>query len=174
MYASNGSIDMTVIAGNLGKDPKFLPGDGNPVAFFSVAKDASYHDRGGNKVDKTVWLDCKAFGKNAEQARDYLTTGRKVGFIANHTTRVRQLIDPADNQTKNFTFIELEVREWTFLDKKPAEESGSGHQSQQGRPHQQNQQPQGGYQNQGQPSRPAQNQNQRPTAPPPQTGRPRF
>lgn len=68
------------IVGNLGKDPelRYLP-SGDAVGNLSVAVSDGYKDKAsGQWKDRTIWFRVSVFGKNAENAHQYLAKGRKV------------------------------------------------------------------------------------------------
>jgi single-strand DNA-binding protein len=69
---------ITVI-GRLGRDPemRYLP-NGDPVTSFSIATDRAYNDRNGQKVKETTWFRVSVFGKQAENANQYLSKGKMV------------------------------------------------------------------------------------------------
>jgi single-strand DNA-binding protein len=69
---------ITVI-GRLGRDPemRYLP-NGDPVTSFSIATDRAYNDRSGQKVKETTWFRVSVFGKQAENANQYLSKGKMV------------------------------------------------------------------------------------------------
>ena len=69
-------LNTVILAGNLGQDPEsfFTPDEGTHIATFSLAFVSGFKD--GNK--KTGWLKCKCFGKNADLATQYLSTGSRV------------------------------------------------------------------------------------------------
>ena len=58
-------INQLILTGNLGNDPEiFFGSEGDPVTSFSLAFKSSR--------DKTSWIKCVAFNKNAEIAEKYL------------------------------------------------------------------------------------------------------
>ena len=67
------------IIGRLGRDPemRYLP-NGDPVTSFSVATDRQYNDRNGQKVKETTWFRVSVFGKQGENANQYLHKGSMV------------------------------------------------------------------------------------------------
>jgi len=59
------------LTGNLGGDPEvFFSGDGDPVATFNLAFKAG--------KDKTGWIKCTAFQKQAETVEKYLHKGARI------------------------------------------------------------------------------------------------
>lgn len=68
-----------IIAGNLGKDPemRYAP-NGDAVTSFSVATSRKYTDKGGQKVEETIWFRVSVWGKQAETCNQYLKKGKQV------------------------------------------------------------------------------------------------
>ena len=63
--------NQTILTGNLGADPEsFFSGDGDPVATFNLAF------RAGR--EKTGWIKCTCFGKQADIATTYLHKGARI------------------------------------------------------------------------------------------------
>ena len=75
--------------GRLGKDIelRYLP-NGNAVANFSIACDDSYKSKDtGQKVEKTEWVRCTAFGQTAEFLGKFLLKGSRILVVGKLTTR---------------------------------------------------------------------------------------
>jgi single-strand DNA-binding protein len=72
-------VNKCIFVGRLGRDPevRYTPSS-QAIAGFSLAIDESYKDREGNKVERTLWVDCVAWGKTAELCGKYLQKGRQV------------------------------------------------------------------------------------------------
>lgn len=70
---------MTIIIGNLGKDPemRYTP-SGQAVCSFSVASSRKYTTGGGEQVKETTWFRIQAWGKLAETCNQYLKKGGMV------------------------------------------------------------------------------------------------
>ena len=67
-------INQLILTGNLGNDPEiFFGSEGIPVSSFSLAFKCG--------KDKTGWIKCTCFNKNAEVAEKYLHTGARVGVV---------------------------------------------------------------------------------------------
>lgn len=66
-----------IIAGYLGRDPeiRYLP-DGQAVANFSIATSRRWTDQSGQPREETIWWRVSAFGKTAENCKQYLAKGR--------------------------------------------------------------------------------------------------
>lgn len=80
-------VNLAVIMGNLGKDVevKYLQ-NGTAVSTLRVAVNGSKKD-GDAWVDHTEWLDVVVFGKNAENAGQYLSKGSGVHVTGRIQTR---------------------------------------------------------------------------------------
>ena len=83
-------MNRIVIIGNCGKDPEIRKGKNDTdVARFPVATSFSYKDKEGEKVAKTTWHNCVAFGKTAGLIGKYVFKGSKVaveGRVENTST----------------------------------------------------------------------------------------
>ena len=67
-------LNQLVLAGNLGNDPEiFFGSEGDPVASFSLAFKSGR--------EKTGWLQCVCFNKNAEIAEKYLHSGARIAVV---------------------------------------------------------------------------------------------
>ena len=109
---------MTVI-GNLGGDPtmRYMP-DGTAVTNFSVAVSRKWKD---NNVDKqqTTWFRVSVFGKQAENANQYLVKGQKVhveGFLQSDPSTGGPRIYQRQDGTAGASF-ELRANAITYLGK---------------------------------------------------------
>jgi len=71
----SGSVNKTFTLGRLGKDPKIIYGaSGDKVAKFSIGTSFQY-TKDGQKIDKTEWINCSAFGKLADFIEKYSQKG---------------------------------------------------------------------------------------------------
>jgi single-strand DNA-binding protein len=73
-----GTLNKTIIVGNLGHDPQFKEYDGKTLCKFSVATSESYKDKEGKKVEITEWHDVEVWGGLAKVCSEYLKKGREV------------------------------------------------------------------------------------------------
>lgn len=73
------SVNKAILVGRLGRDPemRYTPG-GQPVCNFSIATDAVWKDRDGNKQKRTEWHRIVVWGPQAEVCSKYLAKGREV------------------------------------------------------------------------------------------------
>lgn len=68
-----------IIVGNLGRDPemRYTP-SGQAVTSMNVASNRTYKGADGNQVKETIWFRVSLWGKQAENANQYLKKGSKV------------------------------------------------------------------------------------------------
>ena len=73
------SVDKAILIGNLGKDPelRYTP-SGQAVASFSIATTRKWRDNEGQSQEQTEWHNIIVWGKQAENANEYLQKGRSV------------------------------------------------------------------------------------------------
>lgn len=77
------------LIGNIGANAEIKAADGREFVTFRVAHNESYKDAQGNKVDKTMWIDCTMSCDNGRPAvLPYLTQGTLVYITGSITTRV--------------------------------------------------------------------------------------
>lgn len=67
-------MNQLIISGNLGNDPEiFFGSEGDPVTSFSLAFKSG--------KEKTSWIKCVCFNKNAEIAEKYLSSGARIAVV---------------------------------------------------------------------------------------------
>lgn len=78
----------TLLIGRLGADPevRYTP-DGTAVVNLRIATDEVYKDKSGDNQKKTEWHSVVFFGRNAENAANYLAKGRLVMVEGQNRTR---------------------------------------------------------------------------------------
>lgn len=71
------SFNQVILMGNVTRDPqiKALP-NGSQVADFGIAVNRKYRTAGGEDKEETCFVDCAAFGKQAEVIGQYCTKGK--------------------------------------------------------------------------------------------------
>lgn len=71
---------LVIAIGNMGQDAEVKTlNSGNQVLNFSCAENESYKDKEGNKVEKTIWHNCKMFKKEfSEKFVAALKKGTKI------------------------------------------------------------------------------------------------
>jgi single-strand DNA-binding protein len=103
------------IIGNLGRNPEmsYTPA-GLAVTKFSVAaSDGKSKDAQGNYVDNTQWFNVTCFAKQAENANEYLSKGKKV-FVRGRL-KVRQYTTKDNRQGVS---VDIEASEIEYLSPK--------------------------------------------------------
>jgi single-strand DNA-binding protein len=111
----SGSVNMVVLAGNLGKDPevKHLNG-GKSVCNFSIATSESWKDRDGERQEKTEWHNCQVWQEGLIKViEQYLAKGDKVHVIGKIQTRKWE-----DQDGKDRYATEIVVDKLTMLSTK--------------------------------------------------------
>ena len=80
------SFNKVLLMGNLTRDPQlsYLPSQ-TAVVDFGLAVNRRWTGRDGEKKDETCFVDCRAFGRQAENINKYLSKGRPV-FIEGRLT----------------------------------------------------------------------------------------
>lgn len=72
-------MNEAILVGNLARDPELKwIGKDNCVAKFQIATNERWLDKDGNKVEKTDWHNCSAWGKKAEAIHKYVKKGDKI------------------------------------------------------------------------------------------------
>jgi len=72
-------LNKVMLIGRLGKDPELkFTEKGTAVCNFSLATGEVYRDENGNRVEKTEWHNITAWGKMAENIKQYLKKGSKI------------------------------------------------------------------------------------------------
>jgi single-strand DNA-binding protein len=108
------------IIGNLGRSPEmsYTPA-GLAVTKFSVAaSDGKSKDAQGNYVDSTQWFNVTCFAKQAENANEYLSKGKKV-FVRGRL-KVRQYTTKDNRQGVS---VDIEASEIEYLSPKDTQSS---------------------------------------------------
>ncbi|MFQ6007968.1 MAG: single-stranded DNA-binding protein [Candidatus Zixiibacteriota bacterium] len=83
------SVNKAILIGNLGVDPelRYTP-SGRAVATFRLATTERWVGQDGESNERTVWHNIVVWGKQAENAKEYLRKGRQVyieGRIVNRS-----------------------------------------------------------------------------------------
>lgn len=78
-----------IVIGNIGADCEIKVADGHKFLTFRVAHNDSYTDANGNKVERTMWVDCTMNCDAGEPAvMPYLKGGTLVMVQGSFSTRV--------------------------------------------------------------------------------------
>jgi len=103
-------LNRVQIIGRLGRDPEIrYAQNGTAVCNLNVAVSENWTDKQGQKQEKTEWIRCAAFGKQAEILEKYLSKGSQIYLEGKMQTRQYD----KDGQTHYAT--EVLVREFVFL-----------------------------------------------------------
>lgn len=111
----SGSVNMVILAGNLGKDPevKHLNG-GKSVCNFSIATSETWKDRDGERQEKTEWHNCQVWQEGLIKViEQYLSKGDKVHVVGKIQTRKWE-----DQDGKDRYATEIVVDKLTMLSTK--------------------------------------------------------
>ena len=121
------STSITILHGNLGKDPEIFRTDSDfPIATFSLATARRISDGNNGKKDITDWHNIKALGKNAELAEKYLHKGKEIIVTGHNETR-----DYDDKDGKKCYMTEVVVDRIDFCGSaSDSNQSGGGYQQQ--------------------------------------------
>ena len=73
------NFNKILLIGNLTRDPQlsYLPSQ-TAVVDFGLAVNRTYTGKDGEKKDETCFIDCRAFGRQAETINKYLSKGKPV------------------------------------------------------------------------------------------------
>lgn len=106
------------LVGRLGAMPRGGVVNGSCFSNLSIATNEAYINRDGERVQHTAWHRVVCWGRTAEFANEFLTTGRLV-LVEGHL-RYRQYTDQ-QGLVRNVT--EIVARRVQALDAKPAKNS---------------------------------------------------
>lgn len=73
------SLNKVMLIGNLTRDPElsYLPSQ-TAVVVFCIAVNRKWKGKDGQQNDETCFVDCQAFGKQAETLNKYMTKGKPI------------------------------------------------------------------------------------------------
>jgi single-strand DNA-binding protein len=106
-------INNCIFIGRLGKDPEIKSlQSGDKLATWSMALSESWKDRDGNKQEKTTWINCACFGKQAEIIEKYV----KKGDLLYVEAKVQ--VDQYEKDGVKMTATKFNVKNFTMLSPK--------------------------------------------------------
>tara|TARA_R100000656_G_scaffold122660_1_gene98435 strand:- start:355 stop:798 length:444 start_codon:yes stop_codon:yes gene_type:complete len=111
------NLNKVILIGRLGTHPEETILGESKVAEFSVATNDTWKDKNGEKQERTEWHTCKAWGRLADLAVNYLTKGSQVYLEGSIQTRSWEKDGAMHYKT------EIKVFKIEFLDSKSSEES---------------------------------------------------
>ncbi len=106
----SGSVNKSILIGNLGKDPELKDVNGTALCKFSLATTETYKDAQGERQERTEWHNIVVWGKQAEACAKYLQKGRKAYVEGSIQTRSW---DGDDGQKRYMT--EIKAHKVVFL-----------------------------------------------------------
>ena len=111
-------INRVTLLGHLGQDPelRYTPA-GRQVTKLSVATDASYKNKEGQKVERTDWHRVIVFGRTAVNCVDFLRKGSRVYVEGSMSTRKWR-----DQDGVEHWITEVSARLVKFLDRRGGRE----------------------------------------------------
>ncbi len=99
-------LNKVMLIGNLTRDPQlsYLPSQ-TPVVELGLAVNRNYTTKEGEKREETCFVDCRAFGRQAEVINKYLSKGRPV-FIEGRLTYDTWTAQDGSKRSKHRVTIE--------------------------------------------------------------------
>ena len=115
------SFNRIILVGNLGRDPELkYTTQGTPVCHFTMATNEKRKDRTGEMQDVTTWFRVTLWGRQAENASQYLAKGRPV-YIEGRL-RVEEYTD-RDGKPRHS--LEVNASDMQFLGSSRGDETSS-------------------------------------------------
>ena len=106
------SYNRVILMGNLTRDPQggTLPNSGTAVCEFGLAVNRTWKDADGNARDEVLFIDCTAFGRQAETLDKYLKKGRPIHVEG------RLKLDRWEQDGQQRSKIRVIVEQFRFVD----------------------------------------------------------
>lgn len=101
------SLNRLTIAGNLTREVETRTAGDRQVANFTIANNRRWKDRDGGTREEATFIECEAWGRNAEIAAQYLGKGRPV--ILEGRLKQDSWTDPATNQKRSKFKVVVEL-----------------------------------------------------------------
>ncbi len=116
------NLNKVLLMGNLTRDPQlsYLPSQ-TPVVEFGLAINRKWTGQDGRAGEETCFVDCRAFGRQAETINKYLTKGRPV-FIEGRLTFDQWTAQDGSKRSKH----RITVENFQFLGGGGGAQGGSG------------------------------------------------
>lgn len=110
------SLNEVKLIGFLGKDVELrYLGEGGAIGTVSVATNAQWKDKEGDKQEKTEWHRCVSFGKQAELIDQFCKKGSRIYIAGRLQTRKWK-----DKEGEEQYTTEVIVDDFIALDKREA------------------------------------------------------
>ena len=113
-----GSVNLTILLGNVGIDPKIqYTTNGTPVARFTLATNNQYVDKSTGEVkETTAWHNLVMYGeKPADVIKKYVKRGNPL-HVVGHLAYRRW----TDNDNVQHNFTQVIIDSFTLLSRRPA------------------------------------------------------
>lgn len=113
-------FNKVLLMGNLTRDPQlsYTPSQ-TAVVDFGLAVNRRWKSKDGQDRDETCFVDCRAFGRMAENINKYLTKGRPL-FVEGRLTFDSWTTQDGSKRSKH----RVTVESFQFLSGQPAEGAG--------------------------------------------------
>lgn len=108
-------MNITILKGNLTRDPEIntLP-SGDSVTNFSIAVNEYYNDSNGNQQKVTDYIDCKAYGRTADNINKFFSKGRPI--LIEGSLKQERWTDAQTQQNRSKLIVK--VKDFQFVDSK--------------------------------------------------------
>jgi len=112
-------INRVILIGRLTRDPELKSTNGgNHFCRFSLASNYSHKKQDGSYEDKPNFLECIAWGKQAETIHKYVSKGNRIAIEG------RLSWSSWEHEGKTRSKIEVVVEQFNFLEKRDGNSSG--------------------------------------------------
>lgn len=117
------NFNKVMLMGNLTRDPELrFTGSNMPICKVGIAVNRQWTDRNTNeRKEETTFVDCTAFGRQAEVINQYMQKGRPI-FIEGRLN----LNQWQDQQGQNRSKLEVIIENFQFLGGRDDQGGGSG------------------------------------------------
>ena len=111
-----------MIMGNLTRDPElsYLPNN-TPVCKIGMASNRRYRQQDGEQAEETLFIDCTAFGKQAEILNQYRRKGQPL-FIEGRLKLDRWQDKEGNNRSKH----QIVIENFQFIESRASNDGGGG------------------------------------------------
>jgi len=109
-----------IMIGNLTRDPQlsYLPSN-TPVVEIGLASNRRWKGQDGQQREDTCFVDCRAYGRQAETINQYTSKGRQI--LVEGRLQFDQWQDKEGNRRSKHRII---IENFQFLDSRPAGQGG--------------------------------------------------
>jgi len=116
------NFNKVLLMGNLTRDPQltYLPSQ-TPVVEFGLAINRKWTGQDGSQRDETCFVDCRAFGRQAETINKYMSKGRGI-FVEGRLTYEQWTAQDGGKRNR----LRVTVEGFQFLPGGGGSQGGSG------------------------------------------------